>query len=142
VAGLGAAQSLVHELGARSVCVVVGVTAQDAERIYARHPIDAGTIRAQFAALRTAGIAAAHVGALLDVDGVNAVANALEEWGEIPLVCDPVIAATGGDTLADSRTSGISPHSSSAFATAFTPSTSSRAPTCAAAIDSFRARRS
>ena len=104
VAGLGAAQTLVHELGARSVCVVVGVTAQDAERVYARQSIDAGTIRAQFAALRTAGIAAAHVGALLDVAGVNAVANAIEEWGEIPLVCDPVIAATGGDTLADSRT--------------------------------------
>jgi len=104
VAGLGAAQTLVHELGARSVCVVVGVTAQDAERVYARQSIDAGTIRAQFAALRTAGIAAAHVGALLDVAGVNAVANAIEEWGEIPLVCDPVIAATGGETLADSRT--------------------------------------
>lgn len=104
VAGLGLAQSLVRELGARSVSVVAGVTAQDGERVYARHPIDAGTIRAQFAALRSAGIAGAHVGALLDVAGVNAVSNALEEWGDIPLVCDPVIAASGGDTLADART--------------------------------------
>jgi len=104
VAGLTLAQSLVRELGARSVCVVAGVTAQDAERVYARHPIDAATIRSQFSALRTAGITAAHVGALLDINSVNAVSNALDDWGEIPLVCDPVIAATGGDSLADSRT--------------------------------------
>lgn len=104
IAGLTLAQRIVTALGARSVGVVTGVTAQDGDRVYARHPIDAGTIRSQFSALRTAEIRAAHIGALLDYTSVNAVSNALDEWGDIPLVCDPVIATSGGDTLADPRT--------------------------------------
>ena len=40
--------------GVRPVCVVAGVTAQDADHVRARHTIDAATIRAQFEALRDA----------------------------------------------------------------------------------------
>jgi hydroxymethylpyrimidine kinase/phosphomethylpyrimidine kinase len=90
--------------GARAVCVVAGVSAQDAAHVTARTPIDAATIRAQFDALRDAGVEAFHVGALLSPEAVHAVAEGLRVFAGIPVVVDPVLAATGGDALADAAT--------------------------------------
>jgi hydroxymethylpyrimidine/phosphomethylpyrimidine kinase len=61
-------------------------------------------IRAQFDALRGAGVAAFHVGALMSAGAVHAVADALAGYPGIPVVVDPVLAAGGGDALADDAT--------------------------------------
>jgi hydroxymethylpyrimidine/phosphomethylpyrimidine kinase len=103
-AGLTFAALALAADGVRPVCVVAGVTAQDAAHVTARSAIDAGTIRAQFAALRDAEVDAFHVGALLSPDAVRAVADALAAYPETPVVVDPVIAASGGDVLADDAT--------------------------------------
>lgn len=87
--------------GVRPVCVVAGVTAQDAARVTARRAVESDVIRAQFEALRDAGVEAFHVGALLSAEAVRAVAAGLDAYRGVPVVVDPVLAASGGDALAD-----------------------------------------
>jgi hydroxymethylpyrimidine/phosphomethylpyrimidine kinase len=87
--------------GVRPVAVVTGVSAQDAAHVTARVPVDPDAIAAQFEALRAAGVAAFHVGALLDAAAVRAVAAGLDAYPGVPVVVDPVLAASGGDALAD-----------------------------------------
>ncbi|MFN2459069.1 MAG: hydroxymethylpyrimidine/phosphomethylpyrimidine kinase [Candidatus Velthaea sp.] len=101
VAGIGLDARIAAILQVRIVSVVAGITAQDARRVIKRTPVDAATIAAQFQALRDARIGAFHVGALLDAAGVRAVARGLHDFPTVPVVCDPVIAASGGDMLAD-----------------------------------------
>jgi hydroxymethylpyrimidine/phosphomethylpyrimidine kinase len=103
-AGLTFAMLALAEERVRPVCVVAGVTAQDATHVLARAPVDAQTIGAQFAALRDAGVDAFHVGALLSATVVHAVADGLSHYPNVPMVLDPVLAATGGDALADEPT--------------------------------------
>jgi hydroxymethylpyrimidine/phosphomethylpyrimidine kinase len=103
-AGLLFAALAIADDGARPVCVVAGVTAQDAEHVRARAALDPALIAAQFAALRGAGIGAFHVGALLSAGAVRAVAEGLAAFPGVPVVVDPVLAATGGDELADAAT--------------------------------------
>ncbi len=88
----------------RPVCVIAGVTAQDADRVRASVAIDSATIHAQFDALRAADVGAFHVGALVSAEAVRAVADALESFPNVPVVIDPVLAASGGDALADDAT--------------------------------------
>ena len=103
-AGLTFALLALADDGVRPVNVIAGVTAQDATTVTARTPIDAATIRAQFDALHAADVAAFHIGALLSAEAVNAVAAALKDFAGIPVVVDPVLAATGGAELADDAT--------------------------------------
>ena len=100
-AGLAFAMLALADEGVRPVCVVAGVSAQDAARVAARTPLDGATIGAQFAALRDADVAAFHVGALLSADTVHAVAAGLAAYSALPVVLDPVLAATNGDRLGD-----------------------------------------
>ncbi|MEA2689640.1 MAG: hydroxymethylpyrimidine/phosphomethylpyrimidine kinase [Candidatus Eremiobacteraeota bacterium] len=103
-AGLAFAVLALADDCVRPVCVVAGVTAQDAARVTARSPVDAATIRAQFDALHDVQIDAFHVGALISAEAVRAVADALASFPGVPVVVDPVLAATGGDALADEAT--------------------------------------
>jgi hydroxymethylpyrimidine/phosphomethylpyrimidine kinase len=103
-AGLLLDLTAIRSLGAQPVAIVAGVSAQDAGRVLARAPVDAATIAAQFAALGDTPVAAFCVGALLDAGSVRAVATGLERYPHVPVVCDPVIAASGGDRLADDAT--------------------------------------
>ena len=100
-AGLAFAVLALADEGVRPVCVVAGVTAQDGARVTARAPIDAATILAQFAALREANVDAFHIGALLSAEAVRAVAGALADYPRVPVVLDPVLAASNGDLLGD-----------------------------------------
>ncbi len=100
-AGLGFALLALAADGVRPVCVVAGVTAQDARGVHARSPLGASIIAAQFDALREAQVGAFHVGALLSAGAVRAVADGLAAYPSVPVVVDPVFSATGGDELAD-----------------------------------------
>lgn len=103
-AGLAFALLALAADGVRPVCVVAGVTAQDAAHVHASAAIHAATIRAQFDALRDANVGAFHVGALVSADAVRAVADALATYPNVPVVVDPVLAASGGDAIADDAT--------------------------------------
>ena len=103
-AGLLLDLTAIRALGAQPVAVVAGVSAQDAGHVLARAPVDAATIAAQFIALDGVAVGAFCVGALLDPASVYAVAAGLERRPGVPVICDPVIAASGGDRLADDAT--------------------------------------
>ncbi len=103
-AGLLLDLAAIRFLGAQAVAVVAGVSAQDAQRVLARSPVDAATIDAQFDALAGVSVDAFCVGALLDPPSVQAVAAGLGRYPGVPVICDPVIAASGGDRLADAAT--------------------------------------
>jgi hydroxymethylpyrimidine kinase/phosphomethylpyrimidine kinase len=103
-AGLAFAVLALAADGVRPVCVVAGVSAQDATHVLARSAVDDATIGAQFAALRESRVAAFHVGALVSADAVRAVGAGLAAYPGVPVVVDPVLAATGGDALADDAT--------------------------------------
>lgn len=94
----------IRELGARPAAVVAGVSAQNAGRVLASEALAAATIAAQFAALDGSDVRAFCIGALLDPASVGAVAAGLERFPGAAVVCDPVIAASGGDRLADDPT--------------------------------------
>jgi len=67
------------------------------------YAVPAALVTAQFAALADAGIAAVRIGALVDVATVVAVADALAD-ATVPIVYDPVLAASGGGAFADPAT--------------------------------------
>ncbi|HEY0613271.1 MAG TPA: PfkB family carbohydrate kinase [Candidatus Elarobacter sp.] len=100
-AGLTFAALALAADGIRPVCVVAGVTAQDASHVTARVAVDAASIAAQFGALHDVPIGAFHVGALLSAESVVAVAGALGAFPQTPVVLDPVFAVSGGEALGD-----------------------------------------
>jgi hydroxymethylpyrimidine/phosphomethylpyrimidine kinase len=103
-AGLTFAMLALAADAVRPVCVIAGVTAQDADHVRASVAIGAAAIGAQFDALHTAHVDAFHVGALVSADAVRAVAVGLASYPGVPVVVDPVLAASGGDVLADDAT--------------------------------------
>lgn len=103
-AGLLLEMFAIRSLGARPVAIVAGVSAQDAGHVLARTAIDATTIHAQFRALAKIPIGAFCVGALPSPKAVTAVAEQLRALPGIPVICDSVVAASGGDRLVDDAT--------------------------------------
>jgi hydroxymethylpyrimidine/phosphomethylpyrimidine kinase len=101
IAGVGLPLRVAGGLGVRAVSIIAGVSAQSATHVLARASLDAPTIAAQFESLADAGVAAFHVGALLDATAVRAVARGVAAFPGVPVVCDPVLAASTGDALAD-----------------------------------------
>jgi hydroxymethylpyrimidine/phosphomethylpyrimidine kinase len=104
IAGLGLALAAAPALDVRGLSIVTGVSAQSAAQVLARTPLDAAIIGAQFDALAPLVPGAFHVGALLGPGVVTAVAAGLARYARVPVVCDPVIAASTGERLADDAT--------------------------------------
>ena len=103
-AGLLLEAVAIRALGARPVAIVAGGSAQDAGHVLARTALDAATIAAQFRALAKVPIGAFCIGALPSPKAVTAVAEQLRALAGIPVICDPVVAASGGDRLVDDAT--------------------------------------
>jgi hydroxymethylpyrimidine/phosphomethylpyrimidine kinase len=106
IAGLGLDARVASTLGIRLVTVVAGVSAQDGTSLLACAPIDDETIAAQFAALHDIEIGAIHVGALVSPRSAAAVAAGVARLG-VAAICDPVIATTAGERLADDATVAV-----------------------------------
>ena len=100
-AGLIFAALALAEDGARPVCVVAGVSAQRADRVLLRGGLERAAIGAQFAALTAADVGAMHVGALVSVEAVRAVAAGLASFPGVPVVVDPVLATSTGERLGE-----------------------------------------
>jgi len=107
-AGLTLSLALAPSFGVRAAAIVTGVSAQgldaapDAAPI-PRAAIDGALIAAQFGAVAELNPAAFHIGAQVDPRAVRAVALALAGC-TVPVVVDPVFAASGGRRLADDAT--------------------------------------
>jgi len=88
--------------GGYGVCAVTAVTAQDTAGVMATRTVDAALLGAQLTAL--AGdlrLAAVKVGMLGSGANVAAVADFLGGRPDLPVVLDPVLAATSGTPLLD-----------------------------------------
>ncbi|MBV9101660.1 MAG: bifunctional hydroxymethylpyrimidine kinase/phosphomethylpyrimidine kinase [Candidatus Dormibacteraeota bacterium] len=87
--------------GCYGASVIVGLTAQNTVGIEAVHEVPAEFVEAQLrAVLGDIGADAVKTGALLSADLVEVVAAGLSGRG-LPLVVDPVVAATTGRRLSD-----------------------------------------
>ncbi len=104
IAGVGLDARIAALVGVRIVTIVAGVSAQSANAVLARAAVDSALIAAQFEAVRNVPIGAIHIGALVDAQSVRTIARALANLAPTPVVCDPVIAASSGERLADDAT--------------------------------------
>jgi hydroxymethylpyrimidine/phosphomethylpyrimidine kinase len=131
----------IRDLGAQPLAVIAGVSAQTSLYVLARAPVDPAAIAAQFDAFGAVAVGAFCVGALLDAPSVHAVAAGLARYPGVPVICDPVIAASGGDRLADDATIAALRAVLFARCTLLTPNLAEAALLTARAIDDVASMR-
>jgi hydroxymethylpyrimidine/phosphomethylpyrimidine kinase len=99
-AGIARDLSTLADLKVPALCAVTAVTVQSAERVLAVHPLSGALVGEQMtAALSYGAPAAIKIGMLASAEVVQAVAAALPP--RVPVVLDPVLAATSGGELLD-----------------------------------------
>jgi hydroxymethylpyrimidine/phosphomethylpyrimidine kinase len=102
--GAGLARDLrtLASLGTSAACALTAVTAQSDEAVSALHVVPADVVRAQIvSALATRAVRAIKIGMLATEATVAAVAASLPPRARVPVVLDPVLAATSGVALLD-----------------------------------------
>ena len=88
--------------GCHTTPVVTTLTIQDTQDVIGYTPIDGGLIAEQArAVLEDMPISVFKLGLLPSTDAVEAVHSILQDYPEIPVVMDPVLASGGGTMLAD-----------------------------------------
>ncbi len=88
--------------GCHTTPVVTTLTIQDTQDVIGYTPIDGGLIAEQArAVLEDMPISVFKLGLLPSTDAVEAVQSILQDYPEIPVVMDPVLASGGGTMLAD-----------------------------------------
>ncbi|HTW37145.1 MAG TPA: bifunctional hydroxymethylpyrimidine kinase/phosphomethylpyrimidine kinase [Steroidobacteraceae bacterium] len=101
-AGLARDVQVLDELSADVLCAVTAVTAQSNRRVSRVHHVPAELVRAQIdAAFETRRPSAIKIGMLGTGATVAAVAEGVQGYETIPLVLDPVLAASSGGVLLD-----------------------------------------
>jgi hydroxymethylpyrimidine/phosphomethylpyrimidine kinase len=101
-AGLARDLETLAHFGVRAVCAVTAVTAQSDSAVNAVHIVPAEMVRAQIAAaFATCAARAIKVGMLATAASVAAVADSVPPRSDVPLVVDPVLAASSGGVLLD-----------------------------------------
>ncbi|HEY4749060.1 MAG TPA: bifunctional hydroxymethylpyrimidine kinase/phosphomethylpyrimidine kinase [Steroidobacteraceae bacterium] len=90
------------ELGSEALCALTAVTAQSDREVIAVYPLPHQLVRAQMdAALATGRVRAIKIGMLATAATVRAVAETLARHAGLPVVLDPVLAASSGGALLD-----------------------------------------
>lgn len=98
-AGLAADLAAIGHLGCHAACAVTAVTAQDTTGVHAIHALPVDVVAEQVdAVLGDLPVAVVKTGMLGTLDAVRLVADRL---GHLPVVVDPVLAATSGAVLGD-----------------------------------------
>lgn len=103
-AGIQADIKTVTTLGGHAMTAITAVTAQNTLGVEAVHLIPTDIVIAQIdAVVRDIGVDAVKIGMIGSAETARAVAERLEGVN-VPIVFDPVMVATSGDTLADAET--------------------------------------
>jgi hydroxymethylpyrimidine/phosphomethylpyrimidine kinase len=103
-AGLARDLATLAHFGVEPLCAVTAVTAQTDREVVAVELLPPALVRAQIgAALATGRAAAVKIGMLGSRAIVEAVAGTLAPRDSLPLVLDPVLAATSGGELLDAE---------------------------------------
>ncbi len=101
-AGVGRDLRTLSNLNVSGVAVITAVTAQTNTRVQSIHLVPPAMIRHQIStALASNTIHAIKIGMLGNRHAVEAVASSLPLRNEVPVVLDPVLAASSGRTLLD-----------------------------------------
>ncbi|HET7757463.1 MAG TPA: hydroxymethylpyrimidine/phosphomethylpyrimidine kinase [Steroidobacteraceae bacterium] len=101
-AGLTRDVATLAHFGVEARCVVTAVTAQSGTGVALAHVLPAQAVRAQLStALAPGGVGAIKIGMLGTAATVEAVAAGLPGAPAIPMVLDPVLAASSGGELLD-----------------------------------------
>jgi len=103
VAGVGLDLRIGAELGMRVFTVVCAVSAQDARRVHALEALALPTIDAQLQTIPWERVRAVRIGALAMPGTAALLASALARKS-VPIVVDPVFAASGGGALGGEST--------------------------------------
>jgi hydroxymethylpyrimidine/phosphomethylpyrimidine kinase len=101
-AGVQADLKTVTALGAYGATAITAITVQDTQKVHAVHPVPPKIIRSQIeVVLHDIGADAIKIGMIGDRAAGKAILAGLEGHPDIPLVLDPVLVATSGDSLGD-----------------------------------------
>lgn len=107
-AGIQADIKTMSALGCYASSVVTAVTAQNTQQVYCVQNIDAAVVEAQLRAvltdLRPDAIKTGMVGC---AENIESIARVLAEYGDIPLVIDPVMISTSGNKLMEEKAINI-----------------------------------
>jgi|SRR5579871_6559121 len=99
-AGMQADIKTITALGGYAASAITAVTVQDTRGVSAVHPVPPEIVAAQIhAVMADIGADAIKTGMLGEADVAAAVAEALADAGDIPLVVDPVLVASSGARL-------------------------------------------
>lgn len=100
-AGVQADLRAIESLGCRGVSAITAVTAQSMERVYGLFPLTADALQSQLSAAEEEGLNVVKLGMLATAELVDVVADFLQRKSDLPLVSDPVLAASSGHSLLD-----------------------------------------
>ncbi|MGE0407996.1 MAG: bifunctional hydroxymethylpyrimidine kinase/phosphomethylpyrimidine kinase [Amphiplicatus sp.] len=106
-AGFQADIKTVTALGGYAGAAVTALTVQNTTGVFAVHPVPPDIVRAQIeAALDDIGADAIKIGMIGEAETARVIAALLRRRA-IPVVLDPVLAATSGDALAGEGVAGV-----------------------------------
>lgn len=101
-AGIQADLKAFARSGAHGMTAITAITAQSTVGVTDVHPIPPATILSQVrAVVEDIGVDTVKIGMLGTVETIEAVADALDLVGDVPVVVDPVMVAESGATLLD-----------------------------------------
>ncbi len=106
-AGVQADISTLSRLGCHPCSVITALTIQDSRNVKDFTPVSSALIIAQArAVLEDLPVAAFKIGMTGSIANVEAIHTIVNEYPDIPLILDPVIAAGGGGSLAEAELVG------------------------------------
>ncbi len=101
-AGIQADLQTIASLGAHGAAVIAALTVQDTTRVHATRAVPAEWVARQLSCLLAdVHVCAVKTGMLATAGVVGAVAEALSEGCQVPLVVDPLTRSTSGHELLD-----------------------------------------
>ncbi len=124
-AGIQADIKTVTALGGYAAAAITALTVQNTKGVSAAYPVAPDLIRAQIEAVMSdIGADAIKIGMIGDVDAAHAIADAVADHAQsLPLILDPVLAATSGDALAGSGVASVLCERLAPIAAIVTPNT-------------------
>ena len=139
-AGIEADLKTFEAHGVWGAAAVTAVTAQNSLGVQASESVSPELVRAQVASVAADyGVDAAKTGMLVDADTAASVAQTLQQLGVGPLVVDPVLVSSHGDTLLDLDGIDVLREQLLPLATVVTPNLSEAAALANRAVDSRQA---
>ena len=101
-AGIQADIEALASIGCHAAPVLTAVTVQDTQNVKSYAAVEAGLVVEQArAVLEDMSVVAFKIGMLGSIENVEALHSMLTDYGDIPVVLDPIILAGGGGMLAD-----------------------------------------